>query len=79
MAEYIFYTTEGITLTPHGDEIENCQLIGKAFGNTPAEALNNLLNENPWIIENGYNPNNLIINKLDSQKNNSIAPDISKQ
>lgn len=54
MAEYIFYTTEGFTQDPKGDDVENCQLIGRAFGNNENEAKNNLLKENPWIEEHGF-------------------------
>lgn len=54
MAEYIFYTAEGFTQDPKGDEVENCQLIGRAFGENENEAKNNLLKENPWIDEHGF-------------------------
>lgn len=56
MAEYLFYTTEGYTHAPDGCEIDNCQILGQAQGNTPAEALRCLLNENPWIEEHHYDP-----------------------
>lgn len=32
MREYMFYTTEGETLNPYGDVIENCQILGRAIG-----------------------------------------------
>lgn len=54
MAEYIFYTTEGFTQDPEGEEVENCQLIGRAFGNDENEAKNNLLKENPWLKEHSF-------------------------
>ena len=54
MAEYIFYTTEGFTQAPEGDDVENCQLVGRAFGDNENEAKNNLLKENPWIEEHGF-------------------------
>ena len=54
MAEYIFYTTEGFTQDPEGEEVENCQLIGRAFGNNENEAKNNLLKKNPWIKEHSF-------------------------
>lgn len=29
MNEYVFYTTEGVTLPPKGDEVvDNCQILG---------------------------------------------------
>lgn len=64
MAEYIFYTTEGFTQDPKGDDVENCQLIGRAFGNNENEAKNNLLKENPWIDEHGFNKEMLIGKEL---------------
>ena len=54
MAEYIFYTTEGFTQDQDGEEVENCQLIGRAFGNDENEAKNNLLKENPWLKEHSF-------------------------
>lgn len=32
MSEYIFYTTEGFTQDPNENNIENCQVLGRAFG-----------------------------------------------
>ena len=49
MTEYIFYTTEGFMQAPDGEDIENCQLLGHAYGNDEHDALLNLLKENPWI------------------------------
>ena len=54
MAEYIFYTTEGFAQDPEGDDVENCQLIGRAFGVNENEAKSNLLKENPWIAEHNF-------------------------
>lgn len=64
MAEYIFYTTEGFTQDPEGDDVENCQLIGRAFGNNENEAKNNLLKENLWIEEHGFDKEMLIGKEL---------------
>ena len=64
MAEYIFYTTEGFTQDPEGEDIENCQLIGRAFGDNKNEARNNLLKENPWIVEQGFNADMFISKEL---------------
>ena len=55
MNEYIFYTTEGQTLAPNPDySIENCQVLGKARGETLEIAKRNLFRDNPWIEEAGY-------------------------
>lgn len=57
MAEYIFYTmVEGSTQGPNGNPVENGQLMGRAFGTDRADALANLLSDNPWIEECGYDP-----------------------
>ena len=56
MTEYIFYTTEGFTQAPDGNDIENCQLLGRAYGKDKHDALSNLLKENPWIKERGFEP-----------------------
>lgn len=60
MNEYIFYTTEGTTYPPiEGKEVDNCQLLGRASGNTLEEAKSNLLKENPWIEECGFDSNSI--------------------
>ena len=64
MAEYIFYTTEGFTQDPDGEEVENCQLIGSAFGNDENEAKNNLLKENPWLKEHSFDKEMVIGREL---------------
>lgn len=55
MKKYIFYTTEGYTVSPSNSEVENCQVLGWARGTTPDEALKHLLEENAWILETGFN------------------------
>jgi hypothetical protein len=69
MTEYIFYTTEGFTQAPDGDDIENCQLLGRAFGKDKHDALSNLLKENSWIEERGFEPDEAICNELASTAN----------
>lgn len=55
MNEYIFFTSEGTTYPPiEGKEVDNCQLLGRAKGNTSEEAKSNLLKDNPWIEETGF-------------------------
>ena len=56
MREYIFYTTEGFTQAPDGEDIDNCQLLGCACGQDKHDALNNLLEDNPWIKDRGFEP-----------------------
>ncbi len=54
MKEYIFYTIEGFSQAPDGEDIENCQLLGRSHGKDKQDALQNLLKENPWIEQRGY-------------------------
>ena len=65
MNEYIIYTTEGHTIAPNEDvEVENCQVLGIAKGKDKAEAIANLLRENPWISKAGFAPTEYIIRQL---------------
>ena len=65
MNEYIVYTTEGYAIAPNEDvEVENCQLLGCAYGHDVKEAVRNLLDENPWILEAGFNKSEFIIRQL---------------
>lgn len=64
MTEYIFYTTEGFTQAPDGADIENSQLLGRAFGKDKNDALTNLQKENPWIKDRGFNPNKAVGKEL---------------
>ena len=65
MNEYIFYTPEGYTATPNENfEVENCQVLGFAKGKDKVEAKENLLKENPWIIEGGFCPAIFITKQL---------------
>lgn len=69
MAEYIFYTTDGFTQAPDGNDIENGQLLGCAYGNNKDDALDNLLMENPWIKKRGFDTSNIIGRELVSRTN----------
>ena len=67
MNEYIIFTTEGYTTAPNESvEVENCQVLGFAFGHDADEAQDNLLKENPWIIEAGFDKSEFIIKQLAS-------------
>lgn len=54
MRQFIFFSNEGYTSAPEGTHVENCQLLGGAAGETPEEALDNLLSDNPWIMNTGF-------------------------
>lgn len=56
MNEYIFYTHEGITYSPEGNNlVENCQLLGRAQALSVDEAKKVLYRDNSWIQEAGFN------------------------
>lgn len=69
MKKYIFYTTEGFTQAPDGEDIENCQLLGCTYGQDKQEAMDNLLTENPWIKERGFEPRKAICAELATTHN----------
>lgn len=58
MNSYIFITTEGTTLQPDSDfpgpDIENCQVIGFAEGNSPEEAFDNLIEKGFYLLETSF-------------------------
>lgn len=55
MNEYIFYTNERFTIPPHEEkEVENCQVLGRAFGDNEKNACDNLVKDNPWIKDCGF-------------------------
>lgn len=65
MNEYIFYTPEGYTTAPNENvDVENCQVLGIAKGKNKIDAKENLLNENPWIVETGFDPAQFIAKQL---------------
>ena len=71
MAEYIFYTDEGYTQDPNGNEIENCQVIGSAFSENKEEAKTNLLRENPWIEKSGFDTKRFVVRQLLTEEQKS--------
>jgi hypothetical protein len=54
MRRYIFLTAEGMTAAPGGSDVENYQVLGFAHGKDLLPAKLALLEENPWILENGF-------------------------
>lgn len=65
MKRYIFVTAEGVTYAPwhistdEASETENCQMLGIASGENQQEAQQNLLKENLWIVEAGFDPDEI--------------------
>lgn len=65
MKQYIIYTTEGHTIAPNENvETENCQVLGEACGCNPDEAKDNLIKDNPWIAEAGFDRSAFIVRQL---------------
>lgn len=70
MNEYIFYTLEGYTFPPREDkEVENCQLLGRAYGKNLKEARKHLVQNCPWIKECGFNIYDAISKQLLTDEN----------
>lgn len=67
MERYVFYTDEGYTVSPNGDDLESLQILGIEDGNTEAEAYSNLLKDSTWILESGFSEEKIrnykVINK----------------
>lgn len=62
MKEYIIYTAEGTTYAPNETvEIDNCQVLGRECGEDSADAIRNLLHNNAWIVEAGFDPSAFIV------------------
>lgn len=69
MNEYIIYTTEGRTIAPNEHvEVENCQVLGCTRGNNSEEATDNLLKNNPWIAEAGFDRSEFIVKQIVSNE-----------
>lgn len=64
MKSYILITNQGFTESPTNDEVENQQILGYAGGRTEEEAIDNLLNENPEIIQFGFEKYEIIAKEL---------------
>ena len=58
MGAYIFITTEGYTYQPGSKaiepDIENCQVLGFARGDSAEEAFRELLQENAYLLETSF-------------------------
>ena len=55
---YLFITPEGHTYQPHSEavepDIDNCQLLGWASGDSAEAAFARLVDENPWLLETTF-------------------------
>lgn len=69
MNEYIFYTTEGITLAPDEDiDVDNCQILGFVEAKDCAKAKKLLLENNPWIIEAVFSTSDIMVKQVLTNK-----------
>jgi hypothetical protein len=56
MKRFIFITSEGETVAPNRNDVENMQVIGIVDNaETEDEALKKLLQENSWIFDAEFN------------------------
>lgn len=69
MNEYVFYTTEGVTLPPKEDEfVDNCQILGFVKAKSISEAKDLLLEGNPWIVETGFSISEILVRQVLANK-----------
>lgn len=64
MANYIFYTDEGFTISPNNTKLNNLQILGTANGKNPNSAITNLIKNNPWITESAFNKEKIKHHKI---------------
>lgn len=64
MKEFLFYTMEGFAQSPTGEDVENMQILGFANGDNQESAKVNLLSNNKWIIEYGYDVDKILSKQL---------------
>lgn len=69
MNEYLFYTDEGFTIAPNENEVENCQVLGRAKGNNEMEAREKLAKDSPWIKKYGFSIDDAMFVKIASEDN----------
>lgn len=57
MKKYLIYTTEGYCEDPHGDEICNCQVLGRVTANDKSGAIDKFIHEHIHLFEiRGFSP-----------------------
>lgn len=64
MNQYVFYTEEGYTASPRGEDVENFQILGFEDGNSAKEALKKLMDRNSWILRTGFNENEILVKRV---------------
>ena len=76
MKQFVFYTCEGYTESPTQKVVENIQILGFEEGKSIKEANKNLLFKRPWIIESGFNEQEIIHKQLLDEKTKSLIKKI---
>lgn len=61
MTDFIFYTTEGFTQAPNGNDIENCQMLGIAKGKDKVEAHPYKLIRTPRLVSKQNIPSGYLL------------------
>lgn len=64
MNRYVFYTEEGYTVSPSGEDVENFQILGFEDGNSLKEAFKTLLDYNTWILESGFSEEKILAKQV---------------
>jgi hypothetical protein len=64
MKKYIVLTNEGYTFSPKDSEINNLQVLGFIESKNKEEAKEKFFINNEWVLETGFDKNNMIIYEL---------------
>lgn len=64
MNKYLLYTTQGYCEDPNGEEIDNCQYLGRVAARDEDEAVEKFFNEHPWVSDSGYTKSGVIVAQL---------------
>lgn len=73
MKQYIIITVEGYTESPNGDQVDNCQMLGYACGESNKDAINNLFAQNTSLVNSGYIPEHCVAYELANNAPNQTA------
>lgn len=69
MNEYVFYTFEGFTRSPSGEDCENIQLLGFECGKDAEEAKKRLVETEEWIEGLGFDAEEIKSKQLLTEEN----------
>lgn len=54
MNKYIIYTPQGWCEDPNCNDVYNCQVLGRSYGENAKDAIDRLFAEEEWITEHGF-------------------------